>query len=333
MLADSLGYVARGADGVLFFQWRASAGGRGDVHPAMVPHAGPDSRIFREAVALGETLEKIGDVAGSVVTSDAAMLVDAASRWALESRSAPSPHVRHLDVARAGTRRWGGPDRLRLRAARRGPVALPALRRPRRLPAVRRGGRVTARVRRGRRPAGGDLLQRRRRPWHRIRTGGYPGALRDVLGVRVEEFHPLHPGTSAPLAMADAELTGHVWTERLRTEGAEVLAAYAAGPLAGLPALTRHPFGAGTAWYLSTLLAADDLTTLLRGAATAAGLPRAARPRRPAPGAARPRRRSTAGRVGHAPSRRPGPLLALRGQPRHRPGDAAGPRAGPAGRP
>lgn len=50
------------------------------------------------------------------------------------------------------------------------------------------------------------------------------------------------------------------------------MAAYAAGPLARLPAVTRHAFGAGTAWYLSTLLAADDLTALLRDIATAAGL-------------------------------------------------------------
>ena len=35
------------------------------------------------------------------MTADAAVLVDAASRWALESRVAPSPFVRHLDVARA----------------------------------------------------------------------------------------------------------------------------------------------------------------------------------------------------------------------------------------
>jgi len=133
--------------------------------------------------------------------------------------------------------------------------------------------------------------------WHRIRGGGYPGALRDILGIRIEEFHPLHPGASVPLTLADAapggagagpqgeagQLTGRVWTERLRGEGADVLAAYAAGALSGLPAVTRHAFGAGTAWYLSTLLAADDLTAVLRGIAAAAGiLPAGALPDGPA---------------------------------------------------
>jgi beta-galactosidase len=108
MLADSLGYVARGADGVLFFQWRASRAGAELYHPGLVPHAGPDTRIFRETVALGAALERIGEVAGSTVTADAAVLVDAPSHWALQNRSLPSPHVRQLDVARAAPR-WRGP--------------------------------------------------------------------------------------------------------------------------------------------------------------------------------------------------------------------------------
>jgi beta-galactosidase GanA len=54
MLAGSLGYVARGADSVLFFQWRASRAGAETYHLALVPHGRPDIRIFREAVATDE---------------------------------------------------------------------------------------------------------------------------------------------------------------------------------------------------------------------------------------------------------------------------------------
>ena len=285
MLADSLGYVARGADSVLFFQWRASRAGAELYHPALVPHAGPDTRIFREAVALGETLERIGEVAGSTVTADAAVLVDAASRWALESRSLPSPHVRHLDAARAAHAALGrsgiGCDVVPPDADLAGYrlVIVPAVYLLSDQAAASLCGYVAG---------GGHLVvtfgSGVADQWHRIRIGGYPGALRDVLGVRVEEFHPLRPGTSATLTVTGpeptAELpeqvwTGQVWTERLRAEGAEVVAAYAAGPLAGLPAITRHAGGAGAAWYLSTLLAADDLTALLRHVATAAGLPAA----------------------------------------------------------
>ena len=311
MLADSLGYVARGADSVLFFQWRASRAGAEMYHPALVPHAGPDSRIFREAVALGEAIERIGEVAGSVVTSDAAVLVDSASRWALEARGLPSPNVRHLDVARAAhAALWRSgigcdiaPPGADLSGYRL--VVVPAV--------YLLSDEAAASL--GEYAEGGGHLAVTfcsgiADQWHRIRTGGYPGALRDVLGIRVEEFHPLHPAASVTLNVADPvlagpggslaghlwptrQLTGQLWTERLRTEGADVLAAYSAGPLAGLPAVTRHAFGAGTAWYLSTLLSAGDLTAVLRGIAAEAGV----RPASPAPpGVSVTRRRDGSGR-------------------------------------
>jgi beta-galactosidase len=301
MLADSLGYVARGADSVLFFQWRASRAGAELYHQALVPHAGPDTRIFREAVALGEALERIGEVAGSTVTCDAAVLVDAASHWALGARGLPSPHIRQLDVARAAHAALG-------RAGIGCDIAPPGADlsgyRLVVVPAVYLLSDEAAASLRSYAAGGGHLVvtfcSGIADEWHRIRTGGYPGALRDVLGIRVEEFHPLHPGASAALTLADAvpggpadPLAGHLWTERLRTEGADVHAFYSAGPLEGLPAITRHAFGAGTVWYLSTQLAADDLAALLRGVATEAGtLPASVAP----PGVSLTRRRDGDGR-------------------------------------
>jgi beta-galactosidase GanA len=184
----------------------ASRAGAELYHPALVPHAGPDTRIFREAVALGETLERIGEVAGSTVTADAAVLVDAASRWALESRSLPSPHVRHLNAARAAHAALGrsgiGCDVVPPDADLAGYrlVVVPAVYLLSDQAAASLGGYVAG---------GGHLVvtfcSGVADQWHRVRTGGYPGALRDVLGVRVEEFHPLAPGTSATLTVTGPE--------------------------------------------------------------------------------------------------------------------------------
>jgi beta-galactosidase len=272
MLLDSLGYVARGADSVLFFQWRASRAGAEMYHPALVPHGGQDTRIFTEAAELGAALRRLREVAGSVVTADAAVLADTGSRWALESRGMPSPHVRHLDVARAVhaalwrsrigcdiTAPGSGLSRYRL-------VVVPAvyLLSDEAAESLRRytesGGHLVVTFCSG-------IADR----WHRIRTGGYPGALRDILGIRVEEFHPLPPGKTAPLTALDGAC-GSLWTERLRTEGAEVLARYGDGVLAGLPAVTRNSYGTGTSWYLSTLPDDDALGALLREAGVAAGV-------------------------------------------------------------
>jgi beta-galactosidase len=98
-----------------------------------------------------------------------------------------------------------------------------------------------------------------------VRLGGYPGAFRDLLGVRVDEFFPLLPGETVAL---DNGTAGQTWSERARAEGATVLASYATGPLAGAPAMTRN----GSAWYLGTRLTDGDLHPLLASVLGPAGV-------------------------------------------------------------
>src|SRR5205807_5441423 len=94
----SLQAVARGADGVLFFQWRQSRAGAEKWHSAMVPHGAPqDSPAWREAVGLGEDLARLDPVCGSRVPADVAILLDWESWWALELPSKPSTDVRMVD--------------------------------------------------------------------------------------------------------------------------------------------------------------------------------------------------------------------------------------------
>jgi beta-galactosidase len=87
-------------------------------------------------------------------------------------------------------------------------------------------------------------------PDDHVRLGGYPGAFRELLGIRVEEFFPLRVGETVPLSGGGA---GSVWTEHARALDAETVTTYAGGPLAGHPAVTRRPVGDGVAWYLGTL--------------------------------------------------------------------------------
>ncbi|KAB1161294.1 beta-galactosidase, partial [Micromonospora sp. AMSO12t] len=268
MARHSLSHVARGSRGAMFFQWRAPAGGAERFHSALVPHAGPDTRVFREAVDLGATLERISEVDGTV---DAAVAIawDAASGWALGHPGMPSPRLDHRDEVSAAHRAlW--------RAGFGTDIVLPGDRldgyRLLVLPALYLASDATADWVRAYVDGGGHLLV----TWlsgvadehARVRLGGHPGAFREVLGVRVEEFHPLADGETVPLSDAG---TGRLWAETVRLAGAEPVAFYAGGPLAGLPAVTRHRSGAGTAWYLSTR--PDDATyrRLVTRAARAAG--------------------------------------------------------------
>lgn len=46
----------------------------------------------------------------------------------------------------------------------------------------------------------------------------------------------------------------NLWSEIIHLEGAEALAAYSGDYVAGGPAVTRHAYGKGTSYYLSTSL-------------------------------------------------------------------------------
>ncbi len=90
MARNALSHFGRGADAILFFQWRASRFGAEKFHSAMLPHAGTESRVWKEVVELGATLGKLGPVKGAAVTASVALLYDLESIWAQELEWRPS---------------------------------------------------------------------------------------------------------------------------------------------------------------------------------------------------------------------------------------------------
>ena len=250
---NSFQHIARGADGALFFQWRASRAGAEKFHSGMLPHAGTDTKVWREVVELGANLQAIAEVTGSRVEQPAvALLFDWASWWAAELDSHPCADVDPM----AEARRWHhalwernvgvdviGPaddlSRYRLVIVANqyllddaAAAALSAF--------AEGGGTVLATYFSG-------IVDEH----DHIRLGGYPGALRELLGVRVEEFFPLAPEETIELTGLG---TGRVWSELGRVTDAEVVASYTCGPVAGSPAITRRAAGAGHAWYVGTQL-------------------------------------------------------------------------------
>lgn len=255
ILRHSLAHIARGSEGALFFQWRQSRAGAETWHSAMVPHAGPDSRIFREVTAAGEAVARLGELAGSTVRADVAVLHDSDAWWAMNVDGLPSSELGYYPALRRAHRalweagltvEFAHPehDLSRYRV-----VLAPAL-----FLLTDAGAENLRRYV----ADGGTLLVQHfggivDEHLH-ARLGGYPAApLREALGIRVEEHRPLPKGEE--IALSDGS-TGSSWSESLRTDGAEVIAAYTHGMLDGSPALTRHAFGSGHGWYLSTRL--DD---------------------------------------------------------------------------
>ena len=102
MIRNSLPHVAHGADAVLFFQWRASRAGAEKFHSALLPHAGTDTRLWREVVELVPGARR-GSRRSPAARADneAAILFDYEAWWGCELDSHPSIDVRYLDRAEA----------------------------------------------------------------------------------------------------------------------------------------------------------------------------------------------------------------------------------------
>ncbi|GGM05153.1 beta-galactosidase [Dactylosporangium sucinum] len=264
----SMQAVARGADGVLHFQWRASRQGAERAHGAMVPHAGPDSRVFREICELGSSLDALSAVVGSTVAAGVAIVLDWDAWRACELPHQPLDGFSYVDrLTEYYAPLWR--DNVTCDFARAdGPLG------DYRLVLVPNLYQVTPAAAANLRDyvAGGGTLVMGpfsgvADPDERVFTGGWPWGLADLFGVRVEEHWPL----AAPLAVASGDLGDFVATgfaEWAEARGASVVATARGGPLDGRPMVLRN----GRAWYVATLPSPDGMRRLLRTVCAAAGV-------------------------------------------------------------
>lgn len=274
---DSLQAVARGADGIAYFQWRASSAGAERFHAAMLPHAGADTDVFRGVCRQGADLRLLRPVVGSTLDAEVAIVFDWSSWWASEEPGRPTERLDMMEqITRWYDQMWrrgiavdlvapgADLDRYRLVLAPQlyitEPDAAAALER-----AVERGAHLVV----------GPFSGVADRNAH-VLVGRSPVLLRDVMGVSGEEW--------CALPDENVELTGEWWRpgdgaaeasilgERLRTDGAEVLLTYADGDLSGLPAIARNARGDGVAWHVGAVVSDAVLSKILGEAAAAAGV-------------------------------------------------------------
>ncbi|MEU3862145.1 beta-galactosidase [Streptomyces sp. NPDC028722] len=271
---NALTHLARGADGLMFFQWRQSRAGAEKWHSAMLPHAGTGGRVWKEVSALGAELACLEEVSGTRVRGDVAVLFDWHSWWALELQARPSGEFRYLDAVRDWYEAlWRlnitcdlvapGADLSPYRA-----VVAPGLY----LLSDQDADHLRRYVEQGGHLAVGcfsGVVDAH----DRMHPGSHPGALREVLGLVVDEYLPLRPDDRVRL---DDGTHVRQWAERVEPRGCTKVLGFAdavdGGPARGGPVVTRHAFGRGTGWYTAARLPAEVLRTVVRRVCDGAGV-------------------------------------------------------------
>jgi beta-galactosidase len=271
----SLQALARGADGVMFFQWRASRAGAEKFHGGMVPHGGTEeARVWREVVELGAELRQLDGLRDARTPAEVACMLDWESWWALELDSKPSADVLQLDlltryyrplyarnIAVSFVEPTAALDDYRV-------VIVPNLyliregvaERLRRF--VEGGGRLVVGFFSGIVDVNDHIL-----------LGGYPAPLRELLGLRVDEFDPFVPDQTNSLAAWDGvSYRCDEWADVITLKGAESLATFERDFYAGRAAITRHRVGKGAAYYVGTRPEPAGLAALLRQVCDEAGV-------------------------------------------------------------
>lgn len=246
--------VAHGADTVMFFQMRRSIGACEKYHGAVIDHVGTENtRVFREIAALGEELEGIGsEILGSRTSAKTAIVFDWDNWWAAEYSAGPSRLINYCSEITAYYKALSEQNisvdfvSVEEDLSSYKLVIAPLLymckdgfdEKVREY--VKNGGRFLTTFFSGY-VEDHDL----------VILGGYPGRLKDILGIWVEESDALPEGEANSFTYNGKTYPASVLCDLLHLQGAQGLASYESDFYEGMPVLTCNNFGKGKAYYVA----------------------------------------------------------------------------------
>lgn len=246
--------VAHGSDSIMFFQMRRSIGACEKYHGAVIDHAGHENtRVFREVAALGEELTRIGDkLLGSRIHAQVGILFDWENWWAIEYSAGPSCLLKYHDEVQnyyAALHKQNIPaDIIGVNAdfEKYKVLFAPILYMIK--PGVEEKLKQFVK-------AGGILITTFFSGYvdenDLVTVGGYPGKLRELLGIWVEESDALSETDANHFTWEGERHKATVLCDLIHCEGAKPLAFYEEDFYQGMPVLTRNSYGKGEACYVA----------------------------------------------------------------------------------
>lgn len=256
MSAQSYQTIAHGADSVLFFQLRRSKGGCEKFHGAVISHSGSDkTRVYNEVKELGAQLNTIGNkIVGAKTVSEVALIFDWENYWAVESTMGPNADLRYVDELYLYYKQFykrnisvdiisDTTDFSKYKV-----VAAPVLYMVKQGVSdaleryVKNGGILITGYMSG-------IVNES----DNVYLGGYPGPLRKLAGVWVEEIDALAPDQSNTVRLKSGnEYKCGFLCDVIHSEEAETIAEYTSNFYSGMPAVTKNKFGKGYVYYFGT---------------------------------------------------------------------------------
>ncbi|GAA6412016.1 beta-galactosidase [Blautia coccoides] len=250
--------MAHGADAIQFFQIRRTVGACEKYHGAVIDHAGrEDTRVFREIETLGAELPHLKDILRARTPSEVAILFDWDNWWAVEYSAGPSIYLKYLDAIKdyytaafeknvpvdivsvedelssykvviaplLYMTKTGVDEKLRMY--------------------VKNGGVFITTYFSG-------IVEE-----HDLVIGAYPGKLRDILGIWVEEQDALPEGEQNHFTYGGKDYPAKMLCDLMYLESARALSFYEEDFYQGTPVITENRFGKGKAYYVGTRSTAE----------------------------------------------------------------------------
>lgn len=259
--------MAHGADTVQFFQLRRSVGGCEKFHGAVIDHVGHEhTRVFREVSQLGVELARLGDqFLGARTPAKVGIIFDWPNYWGLEYASGPTTDLKYVDQIhhyyKELYRRQIDVDMVSLEQdfSQYDLLIAPCLymvnqEQTRKIENfVRKGGHFVTTMMSG-------IVDET----DNVHLGGYPGPLKDVLGIWVEEFDALPPEYRENVQFKSGERAkAQLLCDVIHLNDAQVLAYYDSQEFYNsYPVVTQNHFENGSAYYVGTMLDEVGLSAL-----------------------------------------------------------------------
>ncbi|MFT8728396.1 MAG: beta-galactosidase [Liquorilactobacillus ghanensis] len=266
--AQELQAVAHGANTVQFFQLKQSVGAQEKFHGAVIAHSGKqNTRVINEVKQLGKTLQHVGPQLLQTTTQNkVAIIFDWSNLWAVNYAAGITKDLDYLasvlDYYRALYEMNIPVDIIGVDSdfSHYKLIIAPMLY----MVKENLGSKITNFVENGGKfitSYFSGLVDET----DNIYLGGYPGPLKKVTGLWVEETDAILPESVIKIKFNDGlSADGTLLSDLIHLERASALAYYDSEFYQGTPAITKNIFGKGESYYLGSKLDNKSLKHLFK---------------------------------------------------------------------